>query len=75
MVSPINSYDYRSYFQQIISDLDAIQTNQDDLLTEIRLLHTDSNDRLDQIDNTLHDGIILFSGLLVLACVIGVFFK
>lgn len=68
-------YDYRSYFQEITGDLDDLLSNQGDLITEVRQLHTDSNDRLDLIADTLHDCLILFSGLLVVSCVLSVIFK
>ena len=71
----MNYYDYRSYFQEITKDLDSVLSGQADLLTEVRQLHTDSNDRLDLIADTLHDGFIIFSGLLVLVCALGVFFR
>lgn len=68
-------YDYRSYFQEITGDLDSLISGQEDLVTEVRQLHSDFSDELDQVDETLSEGFTLLSALLVVICAVGVFFK
>lgn len=70
----MNYYDYRSYFNSIENDLDNIYSRQGEMLTEIRNIHTDTNDKLDKIDQTLTSGITLISALIVVSAAMKVIF-
>lgn len=70
----MNYYDYRSYFNSIENDLDNIYSRQGEMLTEIRDIHTDTNDKLDKIDSTLTSGITLISALIVVSAGMKVIF-
>ena len=70
----MNYYDYRSYFNSIENDLDNIYNRQGEILTEIRDIHTDTNNKLDKIDQTLTSGITLISALIVVSAAMKVIF-
>ena len=70
----MNYYDYRSYFNSIENDLDNIYSRQGEMLTEIRDIHMDTNDKLDKIDSTLTSGITLISALIVVSAGMKVIF-
>lgn len=69
------SYDYRSYFQEIIGDLDSLLSGQEDLSAEVEQINALIDDKLDQIDLTLSEGFVLLSSLLVAVIAMVVFFK
>lgn len=71
----MNYYDYRSYFNQITSDLDNIQSKQDDLRTSLSELRVESGEKLDLINTTLTNGFMFLSVLIVGCVVIKVIFK
>lgn len=68
-------YDYRSYFQEIIGDLDSLLSGQEDLSAEVEQINALIDDKLDQIDLTLSEGFVLLSSLLVAVIAMVVFFK
>lgn len=70
----MNYYDYRSYFNSIENDLDNIYSQQGEMLTEIRDIHTDTNNKLDKLDQTLTSGITLISALIVVSAAMKVIF-
>lgn len=71
----MNYYDYRSYFNQIISDLDTIELKQDDLSTLLTEIRTDLNVRLDKINDTLTSTSILISAVVILSAALKVIFR
>lgn len=70
----MNYYDYRSYFNSIENDLDNIYSRQGEMLTEIMDIHTDTNDKLDKLDQTITSGITLISALIVVSAAMKVIF-
>lgn len=70
----MNYYDYRSYFNSIENDLNNIYSRQGEILTEIMDIHTDTNNKLDKIDQTLTSGITLISALIVVSAAMKVIF-
>lgn len=70
----MNYYDYRTYFNSIENDLDNIYSQQGEIITEIRDIHTDTNNKLDKIDQTLTSGITLISALIVVSAAMKVIF-
>ena len=70
----MNYYDYRSYFNSIENDLDNIYSRQGEMLIEIRDIHTDTNNKLDKLDQTMTSGITLISALIVVSAAMKVIF-
>lgn len=78
----MNYYDYRSYFQDILSDLDRVLGNQNsaytqdgELLTEVRDLREEFNTKIDKLTDTVSDGFQMLSLLIVAAIAVKVIFK
>lgn len=75
-------YNYTSYFNEIIGQLDDVLDNQSsgysqdtELLTEVRALHTDVNTKLDTINQSITSGVSLIAALIVVSTAVKVMFK
>ena len=68
-------YDYRSYFNSIIDDLEILQSGQSNLQTSITDIKTTITEKLDTINNTIQSGISIILCILVLSTAIKVIFK
>lgn len=64
------NYDYRSYFQSIISDMDILQSNQSQQYTELQQL----NDNVAALTDAVVAGLGVLTAIIVLSCVIKVMF-
>ncbi len=71
----MNYYDYRSYFQQITSDLDNIQSKQNDLQASVNEIKTTFGEKLDLINSSITAASLLLSVILVISICFKVFFK
>lgn len=71
----MNYYDYRSYFNSIIDDLEILQSGQSNLQTSITDIKTTITEKLDTINNTIQSGISIILCILVLSTAIKVIFK
>lgn len=71
----MNYYDYRSYFQQITSDLDNIQSQQNDLQASVNEIKTTFGEKLDLINSSITAASLLLSVILVISICFKVFFK
>ena len=71
----MNYYDYRSYFQQITSDLNNIQSQQDDLQVSVNEIKTTFGEKLDLINSSITAASLLLSVILVISFCFKVFFK
>ncbi len=71
----MNYYDYRSYFNSIIDDLEILQSGQSNLQTSITDIKTTITEKLDTINNTIQSGISIILCILVLSTAVKVIFK
>lgn len=71
----MNYYDYRSYFQQIITDLDAIQSKQDEFQIQFTELRTEIGEKLDTIDSSIRSASVFLGACLIVSLCFRVFFK
>lgn len=71
----MNYYDYRSYFQQIINDLEGIQSDLDTQHTEIRSDIDDLKIGLNDLSQKLDSSISIVTVFIIISCVLRVFFK
>lgn len=71
----MNYYDYSSYFRQITTDLDSIQSKQDELQTQFTELRTEIGEKLDTIDNSIRASSIFLGAVLIVSLCFRVFFK
>lgn len=71
----MNYYDYRSYFNQIISDLDSIQSKQDEFQNQFTELRTEIGEKLDTIDNSIRASSVFIGAVLIVSLCFRVFFK
>lgn len=78
----MNYYDYRSYFQDILSDLDRVLSNQSsaytqdgELLTEVREFREDFHTKIDKLTDTVSVGFQMLSLLIVASIAVKVIFK
>lgn len=71
----MNYYDYRSYFNSIIDDLEILQSEQSNLQTSITDIKTTITEKFDTINNTIQSGISIILCIIVLSTAIKVIFK
>lgn len=71
----MNYYDYSSYFRQITTDLDSIQSKQDEIKTQVTELRTEIGEKLDTIDNSIRASSIFLGAVLIVSLCFRVFFK
>lgn len=71
----MNYYDYRSYFQQITSDLDSIQSNQETQRSELRAEVDEINNKFDTLSGKVESAGLLVTVFITIACVMKVMFR
>lgn len=71
----MNYYDYSSYFRQITTDLDSIQSKQDEIQTQLTEFRTEIGEKLDTIDNSIRASSIFLGAVLIVSLCFRVFFK
>lgn len=71
----MNYYDYSSYFRQITTDLDSIQSKQDEIQNQFTELRTEIGEKLDTIDNSIRASSIFLVAVLIVSLCFRVFFK
>ena len=71
----MNYYDYRDYFRQITTDLDSVQTKQDDLQASIAEIRTEFGEKLDRIGDNIQGFGLMITVMLVAICALGVMFR